>query len=249
MTSGHALAALLREREALLPVRRSIPSAWALLEAEIARTATSGVRKRVKLRVPAERYPEYNFVGRLLGPRGITLKTLERDTKCRIMIRGRGSVRKDREDEVRGRPGYEHVFEDPLHVVIEPLASNDIGALRKAKEAVELLLVPVPEDRDELKRRQLRDLAILNGTFRGQLPTHRRPESPASLATAALRAALDAHNASNQEACELARLVDDLISDISPTSVEEISADPLFLPYIAPFAGSPAAAVSPWTRE
>ncbi|KAA8498516.1 Protein quaking-A [Porphyridium purpureum] len=128
------------------------------------------VKKRVKLPVPADKYPDYNFVGRLLGPRGATLKALERDTGCKIMIRGKGSIRKDKEMEVRGKPGWEHVFNEPLHVVVEAENEEAVAtrALNRAKEAVELLLVPVPEDRDSLKRQQLRDLAILNGTFRGQ---------------------------------------------------------------------------------
>lgn len=128
------------------------------------------IRKRVKLRVPAEQYPDYNFVGRLLGPRGATLKRLERDTGCRIMIRGKGSIRKDKEAEVRGKPGWEHVFHEPLHVVIEVVdAADDVAAERillRARELVEMLLIPVPEERDSLKRAQLRDLAILNGTHR-----------------------------------------------------------------------------------
>lgn len=86
------------------------------------------------------------------------------------MIRGRGSIRKDKEAEVRGKPGWEHVFNETLHVVIEVSdAIDDADAARiltRAKEMVELLLVPVPEERDTLKRQQLRDLAILNGTFR-----------------------------------------------------------------------------------
>lgn len=127
-------------------------------------------RKRIKLRVPAERWPDFNFVGRLLGPRGATLKKLERDTGCKIMIRGRGSIRKDKESEVRGKPGWEHVFNETLHVVIEVSDAIDEGdatrILTRAREMVELLLVPVPEERDTLKRQQLRDLAILNGTFR-----------------------------------------------------------------------------------
>lgn len=134
-------------------------------------SAPSAPRKRIKLPVPADKYPEYNFVGRLLGPRGTTLKTLERDTRCKIMIRGKGSIRKDKEPEVRGKPGWEHVFNEPLHVVIEladhldePAAS---AALNRARDAVDLLLVPVPEERDGLKRQQLRALAIMNGTFRG----------------------------------------------------------------------------------
>lgn len=130
-------------------------------------------RKRVKIPIPADRFPDYNFVGRLLGPRGTTLKTLARDTGCKIMIRGKGSIRKDKEQDVKHKPGYEHVFTEPLHVVIEASESVDdvsaAQALQCAKEAVELLLVPVPEDRDGLKRQQLRALAIMNGTYRGSV--------------------------------------------------------------------------------
>lgn len=192
--SAPRLEELVREAEVLSTLKASVPHAWKILEHEIGlarlaaaaadrqsqsqgqgQTLTSrhlqSARKRVKLRVPAEQYPDYNFVGRLLGPRGATLKRLERDTGCRIMIRGKGSIRKDKEAEVRGKPGWEHVFHEPLHVVIEvaDLPPDDIAAprlLARAKELVELLLVPIPEERDSLKRQQLRDLAILNGTHR-----------------------------------------------------------------------------------
>lgn len=140
------------------------------------------IRKRVKLPVPAEQYPDYNFVGRLLGPRGATLKRLERDTGCRIMIRGKGSIRKDKEAEVRGKPGYEHVFNEPLHVVIEVVDATDENTanqtLKRAKEFVEMLLIPVPEERDSLKRAQLRDLAILNGTHRSVADILNQPVVP-----------------------------------------------------------------------
>ena len=36
---------------------------------------------------------QYNFVGRILGPRGMTAKQLEQETKCKIMVRGKGSMR------------------------------------------------------------------------------------------------------------------------------------------------------------
>ncbi|RWW30747.1 hypothetical protein BHE74_00040926 [Ensete ventricosum] len=36
---------------------------------------------------------QYNFVGRLLGPRGNSLKRVEANTDCRILIRGRGSIK------------------------------------------------------------------------------------------------------------------------------------------------------------
>lgn len=129
----------------------------------------SGTKQSVRLLVPTEKYPDFNFVGRILGPRGATLKALERETSCKIMIRGRGSIRRDKEAEVRGKPGWAHCFSDPLHVIIEADAVDEAAttrALNRAKEAVELLLVPVPEEQDGLKRQQLRDLAIINGACR-----------------------------------------------------------------------------------
>ena len=38
-------------------------------------------------------FDQYNFVGRLLGPRGNSLKRVEASTQCRVYIRGRGSVK------------------------------------------------------------------------------------------------------------------------------------------------------------
>lgn len=184
------LEALEHEADVLSHAAPPLPLSSAILAAEIARVRAlatggaevpeagctdgegthGGTRKRIRLKVPAERYPEYNFVGRLLGPRGATLKKLERETGCKIMIRGRGSIRKDKEADVRGKPGWEHVFNEHLHVVIEVSDAPDevyaMRALNRAKEQVELLLVPVPEEKDTLKRQQLRDLAILNGTYR-----------------------------------------------------------------------------------
>lgn len=36
---------------------------------------------------------QYNFVGRILGPRGLTAKQLEAETGCKIMVRGKSSMR------------------------------------------------------------------------------------------------------------------------------------------------------------
>lgn len=38
-------------------------------------------------------YLQFNFVGRILGPRGMTAKQLEQETGCKIMVRGKGSMR------------------------------------------------------------------------------------------------------------------------------------------------------------
>lgn len=47
-------------------------------------------KKVKKLYVP-DLGPEYNFVGLILGPGGSTQRELEKKTKCKISIRGKGS--------------------------------------------------------------------------------------------------------------------------------------------------------------
>ena len=52
---------------------------------------------------------QFNFVGRILGPRGMTTKQLEQETGCKIMVRGRGSMRdKKKVTTTRGNLFYQH---------------------------------------------------------------------------------------------------------------------------------------------
>ncbi|MFH4973520.1 hypothetical protein AB6A40_000229 [Gnathostoma spinigerum] len=120
-----------------------------------------------KIFVPVKEHPDYNFVGRILGPRGMTAKQLEQETGCKIMVRGKGSMRdKSKEEANRGKPNWEHLSED-LHVLIqcEDTPNRAAVKLKRAAEEVRKLLVPSSDD-DELKRKQLMELAIINGTYR-----------------------------------------------------------------------------------
>ncbi|XP_071135629.1 KH domain-containing RNA-binding protein qki.L-like isoform X9 [Mytilus edulis] len=121
-----------------------------------------------KLYVPTKDHPEFNFVGRILGPRGMTAKELEQYTGCKIMVRGKGSMRdKKKEDQNKGKPNWEHL-NDELHVLltVEDTANRAEAKLKKAVEEVKKLLVPAPDGEDDLKKRQLMELAIINGTYR-----------------------------------------------------------------------------------
>ncbi|KAK1312122.1 KH domain-containing protein [Acorus calamus] len=51
------------------------------------------VKKILRLEIPVDTYPNFNFVGRLLGPRGNSLKRVEASTGCRVYIRGKGSIK------------------------------------------------------------------------------------------------------------------------------------------------------------
>ncbi|XP_024981402.1 KH domain-containing protein At3g08620-like [Cynara cardunculus var. scolymus] len=130
------------------------------------------VKRILRLDIPVDTYPNFNFVGRLLGPRGNSLKRIEATTGCRVYIRGKGSIKDpDKEEKLRGRPGYEHLNE-PLHILIEadlPASVVEIR-LRQAHEIIQELLKPVDESEDYIKRQQLRELALLNSSFREDSP-------------------------------------------------------------------------------
>ncbi|KAK2570950.1 Protein quaking-B [Acropora cervicornis] len=132
----------------------------------------SGPRIKLSEKVfaPVKEYPKFNFVGRVIGPRGMTLREVETTTGCKLLVRGKGSMKdKKLEEEKRGQPNYEHL-EEELHVLISVEDTEDRGQLRLAKavERVKDLLQPVDEGEDELKKKQLKDLALMNGTLREQ---------------------------------------------------------------------------------
>ncbi|XP_076054870.1 protein held out wings isoform X8 [Oratosquilla oratoria] len=121
-----------------------------------------------KVYVPVKDHPDFNFVGRILGPRGMTAKQLEQETGCKIMVRGKGSMRdKKKEDQNRGKPNWEHLNDD-LHVLITVEDTENRAKLKLARavEEIRKLLVPTADGEDELKKRQLMELAIINGTYR-----------------------------------------------------------------------------------
>nr|GME16709.1 KH domain-containing protein At5g56140-like isoform X2 [Ipomoea batatas] len=126
------------------------------------------VRRTIRIDIPVDMFPSYNFVGRLLGPRGNSLKRVEASTDCRVLIRGHGSIKDPTKEEMmRGKPGYEHLNE-PLHLIVEAELPVEIidARLMQAREILEDLLKPVDECQDFYKKQQLRELALLNGTLR-----------------------------------------------------------------------------------
>ncbi|RZB76197.1 KH domain-containing protein isoform C [Glycine soja] len=103
------------------------------------------VKRVIRLDVPVDKFPNYNFVGRILGPRGNSLKRVEAMTECRVYIRGCGSVKDSiKEEKLKEKPGYEHLKE-PLHVLVEAEFPEDIinARLDHAVAILENLLKPV----------------------------------------------------------------------------------------------------------
>ncbi|KAK2509899.1 hypothetical protein MC885_017668 [Smutsia gigantea] len=93
---------------------------------------------------------------------------LEAETGCKIMVQGKGPMRdKKKEEQNRGKPNWELLNGD-LHVliIVEDAQNRAEIKLKRAVEEVKKLLVPAAEGEDSLKKMQLMDLAIRNGTYR-----------------------------------------------------------------------------------
>eukprot|EP00879_Flechtneria_rotunda_P016793 GHRR01017577.1.p1 GENE.GHRR01017577.1~~GHRR01017577.1.p1 ORF type:complete len:505 (+),score=142.42 GHRR01017577.1:148-1662(+) len=117
-------------------------------------------KKYRKLRIPIDEYPGYNFIGLIIGPRGNTQKRMERETGCKIAIRGKGSVKEGRSRKDSKPDPSEN---EELHVLV---TADDDDSADKAAEMVRKLLTPMDDLHNEHKQLQLRELAAINGTLR-----------------------------------------------------------------------------------
>eukprot|EP00041_Stephanoeca_diplocostata_P007658 m.110198 g.110198 ORF g.110198 m.110198 type:complete len:584 (-) comp16977_c0_seq1:102-1853(-) len=116
-----------------------------------------------KIMIPQDDHPHIGFMGLLIGPRGNTLKKIQQETRCKVMIRGRGT-----EKEGKGRFGRlpQQGDGEPMHAIIEAPSE---AMLKKCCDKIHQIIkvgMECPDGQNELKRMQLRELASLNGTLR-----------------------------------------------------------------------------------
>lgn len=140
------------------------------------------VKTYEKIYIPVKDYPDINFVGLLLGPRGNTLRQLQEDSGARLAIRGKGSVKDGKstssnndEDDSNSslsfsNPNLNSSGNDDLHVVITSDSQLKITKAIKLTNQVIEKAISSPVGQNDLKRGQLRELAILNGTLRETKP-------------------------------------------------------------------------------
>lgn len=117
------------------------------------------VKKSLKIAIPIDKYPDYNFIGLIIGPRGETHKQMEKKSGCKISIRGKGS-QKEGQTKKQQLQGDE---DEDLHVLV---TGDTEKQLLIAKDMIEKLLVPIDDSQNEHKQLQLRKLAEFNGTLR-----------------------------------------------------------------------------------
>ncbi|TNN87139.1 KH domain-containing, RNA-binding, signal transduction-associated protein 1 [Liparis tanakae] len=128
--------------------------------------ATKNLKLKERVLIPTKQYPRVNFVGKLLGPQGSTIKRLQEDTGAKISVLGKGSMRdKNKEEELRkgGEAKYAHLSME-LHVFIEVMAPVPEAYMRiaHAMEEVKKFLIPEPGEHE-----QYMDPHFLNGSQDG----------------------------------------------------------------------------------
>ncbi|KAJ4458585.1 hypothetical protein PAPYR_5550 [Paratrimastix pyriformis] len=100
------------------------------LEAHRARCELAAVPAELpftrKIMIPSREHPEMNFIGMLLGPRGVVLKMIENDSGTKVAIRGKPATR-DVNDS------------DELHVLIRGPSEE---AVEKAAGMVLSIITP-----------------------------------------------------------------------------------------------------------
>ena len=86
---------------------------------------------------------------------------MERESGCKIVVRGKGAI-KEGAHRHDGKPlGPED--SEPMHVLIE---GPDEDSVERGQALIEQVLNPYSSDAVETKEKQMRELAIINGTLK-----------------------------------------------------------------------------------
>lgn len=103
---------------------------------------------------------QFNFTGKILGPKGNSLRRLQDETQCKIAIKGRSSIRdRGKEEQLRnsGDPRYAHLQKD-LFLEVSTVATPAECYARIAYALAEIRKYLIPDKNDEVSHEQLREL-------------------------------------------------------------------------------------------
>ncbi|XP_055705334.1 KH domain-containing, RNA-binding, signal transduction-associated protein 2 isoform X1 [Phlebotomus papatasi] len=129
-------------------------------------TRDKPIKVAVRVAVPVRDHPKFNFVGKLLGPKGNSMKRLQEDTMCKMAVLGRGSMKdRKKEEELRlsGDPRYSHLSED-LHVEISTFAAPAEAHARIAYALAEVRRFLVPDYHDDIRQEQMWEMQALSSS-------------------------------------------------------------------------------------
>jgi len=120
-----------------------------------------------KIDVPQDQYPQYNFMGLILGPRGNSLEKIKDRTGCRIIVKGRGSLKDGMTGIKRDGTKFDSL-DEPMHVVINGPSPE---AVKNAGDEIRALIKLQIDDPDcekmvAMRAAHMHELAVLNGTLK-----------------------------------------------------------------------------------
>ncbi|KAM7345191.1 quaking related 58E-2 [Cochliomyia hominivorax] len=103
---------------------------------------------------------KFNYVGKLLGPKGNSLRRLQEETQCKIVILGRFSMKdRAREEELRNSADIKYAHLNlPLHVEVSTIAPPAEAYARIAYALAELRRYLIPDKHDDIRQEQFREL-------------------------------------------------------------------------------------------
>ncbi|NXC15664.1 KHDR3 protein, partial [Corythaeola cristata] len=105
---------------------------------------------------------QFNFVGKLLGPRGNSLKRLQEETLTKMSILGKGSMR----DKTKVRPDVTSPHNEHRYLPLDQVAQSPLQPDLECFQGWGIYHVsgqPVPDYNDEIRQAQLQELTYLNG--------------------------------------------------------------------------------------
>jgi hypothetical protein len=99
---------------------------------------------KIKKKIYIPQTTGVNYIGMLIGPKGLYQKRLEEESGCKILIRGKGSQKQGSAPQPDD--------EDEQHVL---LIADTQDSLRKAQTAVERIITADDATRDKIRHEQL----------------------------------------------------------------------------------------------
>ena len=101
------------------------------------------MRPTEKVYLPIKDFPQINFFGLLVGPRGNTLKKMENESGAKIAIRGKGSVK-----EGKGKSDAAHASnqDEDLHCLIMADTEDKVNKAKKLiHNVIETVSFPISQ--------------------------------------------------------------------------------------------------------
>eukprot|EP00466_Bigelowiella_natans_P003022 jgi/Bigna1/131026/aug1.13_g5734 len=123
------------------------------MQMPISSGAMHGDKKRTKINIPVQTYPDINFLGLLIGPSGKTIKEMSQKSGAKFIIRGKGS----------SKDGNDDAPDEPLHVLV---VADTEQQLKDGEKLVNDLIF----NRENLYAKKREQLTELTGSAPPDLP-------------------------------------------------------------------------------